>query len=266
MHKEEHENFPSALEAFFLVIALFAAERVFGALLCDLLLPMGFSQMDIGTLMVFLGNGAVFAALLHYKRMSYAELFHGSRNSVAATLGLLAVPTLLLVPGLSLLMASLEAVLEWLVPMSAWDRRTFGDLASGSVAALLYGCVLAPFLEEMLFRGIILRAFLRQYGRWPAIIGSAALFGLFHLNIYQFMVGLIAGTLLGWLYERSRSLWPCILLHGAYNTLLMVIALLFGGSEAAWDFPLTFWVACIVLAALGAGLLRHLLGERVDAA
>jgi len=266
MPQEEHENFPSALEAFFLVIALFAAERAFSYLLCGLLLPMGFSDMDIGALVVFLGNGAVFAALLHYKRLSYAELFHGSHNSVAATLGLLAVPILLLVPGLTLLMTSLEAVLEWLLPVSEWHRRTFADLTSGSVAALLYTCVLAPFLEEMLFRGIILRAFLRQYGRWPAIVGSAALFGLFHLNIYQFMVGLIVGSLLGWLYERSRSLWPCILLHGAYNMLFVASALLFADGETGWDPPLAFWTACLVLAGLGVSLLRRLLSGHRGAA
>jgi membrane protease YdiL (CAAX protease family) len=73
-------------------------------------------------------------------------------------------------------------------------------------------------LEEMLFRGVILRAFLRRYPAGIAIVHSSAIFGLAHLNLYQFLVGLMLGLLLGWLYERTRSLWPCIALHGAYNS------------------------------------------------
>jgi membrane protease YdiL (CAAX protease family) len=82
---------------------------------------------------------------------------------------------------------------------------------------VLFSCVAAPVLEEMLFRGVILRGFLRQYSRTFAIVWSAALFGIAHLNLYQMMTALAIGIVAGWLYERCRSLWPCILLHAAYN-------------------------------------------------
>ncbi|HET9446709.1 MAG TPA: CPBP family intramembrane glutamic endopeptidase, partial [Steroidobacteraceae bacterium] len=70
---------------------------------------------------------------------------------------------------------------------------------------------------EMLFRGVMLRAFLRQYSRTFAILWSATLFGVAHLNLYQMVTALAIGIVAGWLYERCRSLWPCILLHAAYN-------------------------------------------------
>jgi membrane protease YdiL (CAAX protease family) len=70
----------------------------------------------------------------------------------------------------------------------------------------------------MLFRGVILRGFLRRYSRTFAILWSAALFGIAHLNLYQFMTAFAIGVVGGWLYERCRSLWPCILLHATYNS------------------------------------------------
>jgi membrane protease YdiL (CAAX protease family) len=96
------------------------------------------------------------------------------------------------------------------------------------------------------------------------LLGSALLFGLAHLNIYQGLVGLILGLIAGWLYERTRSLGPCILLHGAYNSSLAWLASQ-GLEEAdggAVDAPIAVLVlAVLALAAfaLGVRLLRRLL-------
>ena len=70
----------------------------------------------------------------------------------------------------------------------------------------------------MLFRGIILRSFLQQYDRRSAMLGSAVVFGFAHLNSLQFVLAFTMGLVFGWLYERTRSLWPGILLHMAFNT------------------------------------------------
>ena len=111
-------------------------------------------------------------------------------------------------------------------------------------------------VEEMLCRGVILRSFLRQYGRWPAIVGSALLFGVSHMNIYQCVAGFITGVVLGWLYERTRSLWPCILLHASYNTAVTL----------AFDVDSTpspaLWMLALVLACAGTLMLRRLLLAR----
>jgi membrane protease YdiL (CAAX protease family) len=78
-------------------------------------------------------------------------------------------------------------------------------------------------LEEMLFRGVILRGFLRRYARDFSIFWSAGLFAIAHLNLYQVATALALGIVAGWLYERCRSLWPCILLHAAYNTFVTYV-------------------------------------------
>jgi membrane protease YdiL (CAAX protease family) len=127
------------------------------------------------------------------------------------------VPILLLVPGLVLLAGAANSIVIWLFPMSADDVARFEQQTAPGIVPILFSCVAAPVLEEMLFRGVMLRGFLRQYSRTFAVFWSATLFGIAHLNLYQMMTALAIGIVAGWLYERCRSLWPCILLHAAYN-------------------------------------------------
>jgi len=261
--RERNPRFPSATEAVFLVVALFATEYVVAAALRDLRSLSGIQARDINGVVTVLGNGILFSALLHYKRMSYASLFHPSSNSVGATIGTVCVPLLLMIPAITLAMSALVSVIEWLFPVPRWQQAMFERMMSNELAALVGVCVLAPFLEEMLFRGIILRSFLQQYGRRRAFLYSAALFGLAHLNIYQFTVGFMGGIFLAWLYERTRSLWPCILAHAAYNSLITWGWYADPSPEQdVWQAPLAVWGLSFLSAFAGFSLLRRFLGVR----
>lgn len=86
--------------------------------------------------------------------------------------------------------------------------------------------ILAPLAEEVVFRGAILRTLLgimSKKNHWVAIIISAALFGLAHFNAAQFVNALLMGLLLGWMYYRTGSLVPGILLHWINNTMAYVL-------------------------------------------
>lgn len=209
--------FPSVAQAALLFVALMLCEYVIAAALHDANRWLGLSEAQEGVLSTVLGNACVFLALMHVLRLGWRGLFHPSPASPAATFMLVVPPVLLLVPALTLsLIAAVNLVIAFF-PMSPWEEALFSRMADGSVAATVAVCIVAPLCEEMLFRGIVLRGFLRRYGRWQAIAMSAVLFGAAHLNIYQFVVGLVLGTVLGWLYERTRSLIPCIALHASYN-------------------------------------------------
>lgn len=83
---------------------------------------------------------------------------------------------------------------------------------------LMAGAVLTPFGEEVLFRGIIANV-LNRYGPWVGVVGSAAIFAIIHgpsvILLDAFMVGILTGIL----FRKTRSLWPCFLLHLVYNGL-----------------------------------------------
>ena len=87
--------------------------------------------------------------------------------------------------------------------------------------------ILAPLAEEVVFRGAILRTLLgimSKKNHWVAIMISAAIFGAVHCNQAQFINALLMGLLLGWMYYRTQSLVPGILLHWVNNTMAYVLA------------------------------------------
>ena len=252
--------FPSLAQAALLFVALFLCEFVMGAALRDANGWLGLNLMQIGVLSAVLGNGCVFAVVMHFQKLTYRELFHHSPSSPGAMLMLVVPPVLLLVPALLLAITSALQLLMAIVPLSRWEESFFSRMADGSVAAVLAVCVMAPLLEEMLFRGIVLRGFLQRYPRWQAIFMSALLFGAAHMNIYQFVVGFVMGTVLAWLYERTRSLIPCIALHATYNTTTLLLA---DRLEAASPSRL-LWAVLLALAAAVCGVvvLRAMLVPR----
>ena len=85
---------------------------------------------------------------------------------------------------------------------------------------------LAPLAEEIVFRGAILRTLLgimSKKNHWVAIMISAAIFGAVHGNQAQFVNALLMGLILGWMYYRTGSLVPGILLHWVNNTMAYVL-------------------------------------------
>jgi len=256
---EKNEGFPTALEAFFLVAALFALEFVISAAMYDMRNILALPAQDVGGMTTLLGNAVVFTAVMHYKSLTYRDLFHSSPDSVATTLVALIPAIAMTIPALVLLTSTVGSYLVAWFPLSESETAMFEEMGSGSFGAIIGACVLAPILEEMLFRGIILRSFLRQYSRWAAIVGSAAIFGLAHMNIYQFCAALVLGIIAGWLYERTRSLLTCIALHAAYNGTLTLIELSAaeGTNNGFLDPTPSFYFASAVLAAAGISMLRH---------
>jgi membrane protease YdiL (CAAX protease family) len=73
--------------------------------------------------------------------------------------------------------------------------------------------VIGPVFEEILFRGAITRLLLKQYTPSKAIVLSALLFGIIHGNPVQIIGAGCIGLLLAWIYYRTASLIPCIVIH-----------------------------------------------------
>jgi uncharacterized protein len=242
--QEHHEQFPNAFQATLLVGLLFLLELLAWVAIVDAGAFSQVSPSDLSAFVVVVGNGMLFIWLMAYKRINYRSLFHPSRSSVASTLITLTVPTLMIVPGLVLIAGTVNSVVMSLFPMSEDEGALFAEMMDESFIAVLSGCVLAPVLEEMLFRGIILRSFLRQYSRTKAILLSSLLFAVAHLNIYQVATAFAIGIVAGWLYERCRSLWPCIVLHAAYNAFVtLAYNGLLGEEESAAAIGVVFALA-----------------------
>ena len=87
--------------------------------------------------------------------------------------------------------------------------------------ALLVVCV-APFVEELVFRGVLLSGLASRMHIGWAMLFSAIVFGCVHLPDFKFAwypvpALVLLGLVLAWLRVRTRSLWPSITLHAANN-------------------------------------------------
>jgi len=118
-------------------------------------------------------------------------------------------------------------VFEQLFPGLSWGAEELASALTfdGWFEYVLFGIasiILAPIIEEFFFRGGIQKGLRRKMGKWPAIIISSILFGVFHIVPLQAISAAIMGVALGWLFEKSQSVWPSVVLHALSNGILFV--------------------------------------------
>jgi membrane protease YdiL (CAAX protease family) len=108
------------------------------------------------------------------------------------------------------------------------DKQTFLDeylrLPLGPAAVFVMVAVIAPLLEEFLFRGWMQRTLERRLAPWSAIAITAAAFGLVHGDLFGLPLRVAFGVASGYLAWRTRSIWPSVVLHGAYNGALVILS------------------------------------------
>lgn len=102
--------------------------------------------------------------------------------------------------------------------LSAQSQEESATGANETLSMFIYGSFLAPFGEEILFRGFLLQNF-KRYGVRFAIIFSAILFGIYHGNIVQTPFAFILGLLLGYI-TVSYGLKYAIAVHIFNNMVL----------------------------------------------
>jgi uncharacterized protein len=81
----------------------------------------------------------------------------------------------------------------------------------------LVGVVFAPFVEEIFFRGFLFQGFRQKYGWVSAMLVSSVIFGAAHLDPAALIPTFVLGLVLAYLFHRSNSLWPGIILHLLIN-------------------------------------------------
>ena len=87
------------------------------------------------------------------------------------------------------------------------------------IGFLVSSLLIAPVVEEIIFRGIILDGFISNYNKHKAILYTTAIFMMVHLNYAQFTGALFIGLLNGYIYYYSKSILMPIILHFANNFL-----------------------------------------------
>jgi membrane protease YdiL (CAAX protease family) len=112
-----------------------------------------------------------------------------------------------------------------LIPPPPWFWELFNkifDSDFGWWGAFFKVAIVAPIVEELIFRGLILHGLRRNYNAIVAVIISALLFAFIHLNPWQFPATFVLGLLLGWIMVRTRNILLAIIGHSINNLLVLL--------------------------------------------
>lgn len=168
-----------------------------------------------------LAASAMLWHLLHYKYVSFSTAYLKKENLAVLLVCIPFIYALMYLGGLLSEAVNLPNLLE----------DTFMDM-SHSVWGILSIVVAAPVLEETLFRGAIEGHLLTLWKSkpWAAILVSALVFGIIHMNPAQVFYASLIGIVLGWLRWRTDSIVPGILGHMLNNGLAVIFMRLYGAD------------------------------------
>jgi membrane protease YdiL (CAAX protease family) len=107
---------------------------------------------------------------------------------------------------------------QGLVPKTWHPDRVGAFVANFVVVALL-----APIVEELTFRGVGSKL-LEPFGRWTAVLLVGLFFGLAHGLVEALPILAAFGAGLAYVRSRTGSVYPGMIVHGAFNSLVLIVA------------------------------------------
>ena len=146
-----------------------------------------------------------------------------------------------------------EPVNTMLPEMPELLKQALEQLTKGPVwISLLSVSIFAPFFEEWLCRGIVLRGLLQKMKPGWAIAVSALFFAVLHMNPWQAIPAFILGLLFGYVYYKTGSLKLTMLMHCVNNTLAVICSHIPSLAEAKtfMDVMSPWAYACIYAACI----------------
>jgi membrane protease YdiL (CAAX protease family) len=177
-----------------------------------------------------------------------ASVFNYSLNKPQSWLiPMLIITTLALVVGL-------EGVSS-LIPMPEYVRKVFERAFTKNIFSIITAIIAAPIMEEILCRGIVLKGLLKNYPPQKAILISAIFFGVLHLNPWQALPAFFGGLFLGWIFYKTKSVIPGMIIHATINGTAMSLLFFPGfknGFLSALGLPY-YIVLCVVSAIVFVG-------------
>jgi membrane protease YdiL (CAAX protease family) len=138
---------------------------------------------------------------------------------------LIVIPVIAFLWAMQNLLEIPSAMLNKYLPAPSWFWELFNKIFEGDFGwwgAFMKVAVVAPVVEELIFRGLILQGFRRNYTAFTAVVMSALLFALFHLNPWQFPATFVLGLFLGWIMLRTNNILLAILGHSIHNFLVLL--------------------------------------------
>lgn len=158
---------------------------------------------------------------------------------------------------LSLATAFVIEPISMMLPEMSEEMKAKMEMLLGGPAwvSFISVSIFAPFFEEWLCRGIVLRGLLKKVGPVWAIVISAVFFALIHMNLWQAIPAFLMGLVFGFVYYKTGSLKLTMLMHFANNTMAWIVSLIpsledaeyFSDVLSPWAYGGVYAVSVIVL-------------------
>ncbi len=215
--------YPNLKQSVWLVVLLFVAMNALGLVLHFLGVASGNATRIFDYLKLIVNLPAVGLIVLYAQRRS--------RRPWSDILLFKTVPWKMYLPvsvsivGLGIFSSNLASFVQYLIPIPEVILDVFLDLMGSKTPFGLAFYVLAiqaPLTEEVLCRGVILGGLLAHGTRRRAILWSALLFAVLHMNPWQFPVSMILGIVFAWWVIHTGSLLPALFGHALNNFLSLI--------------------------------------------
>lgn len=223
-----------AVYALFFGLVLFFIPQFFLGIVLGLLKAAGFDFLDriiagddIALNFIFVGVAELITLgflwlVLYVKRASFADLGFMRKGLEKLWYVLPGFGVYFLMTSGLVLLAS-----SFLSEETLQQEQELGFSGAAAPAELVLSfialVIIAPFVEEMLFRGFVFAGMRRSWGFVPALLVSSTLFAFAHAQINVGIDTFALAIVLGWIYHKTDNLWPSIGLHMLKN----LIAFLF---------------------------------------
>jgi membrane protease YdiL (CAAX protease family) len=220
----ENKVYPTIKNSILLCLLVMGIQLLLGIItgVLKLFFFFSYNSLFMGVITILSGIYSLgVAAIIGFKetKRKFNEVFKFNRVSV-----FLWIATIVFITGFTIVISETDNVLNYFLPPPERLRFLFDTLMAGQplILSIIAIGIIPAFTEELFFRGLVLDGFQKNYSKRKAIIISALLFGIIHLNPWQFYSGFIFGLIAAWICIETNSILLCIFLHFYNNTLYTI--------------------------------------------
>lgn len=204
-----NQRYPNILQTFGLLGIYILLSLGLAFIIQPLMSMIGESIVTL--LASFISMAIVIFFALQFKGASFSYLFEGMKF---ASLQVYLVSILFTI----FMILAIDPITSF-IPMPEWLEEIMASLIKKNFASFMTIAIVAPVMEELLFRKVIFEGFLENYSLKKAILMSAFMFALFHLNPWQGIGAFIAGVYLAYLFYKTGDIMLCMFVHFVNNGL-----------------------------------------------
>ncbi|MEJ6950294.1 CPBP family intramembrane glutamic endopeptidase [Natronospora cellulosivora (SeqCode)] len=156
--------------------------------------------------------------LLKKASYGFADLFKTANNNWVNY-----IATVFLVIGSGIIASEINNYFAFFFPelFAASDSELISS-SSNIILVIVTIVILPSILEEIFFRGILLKGLLKNYNYKFSIIFSSFLFAVAHLSVRSGIPLFLGSIIIGYLYWRYRSLFLVIFAHAINNSMYLI--------------------------------------------